>query len=254
MNPEQECLRTSLRGNVLQALSSNIRREEGPVLLFELGRVYLPKTNDLPEEPEMLCAVLTSAGPDKRWHGRKEAVDFYDAKGAVESLLSELNVSYSFAPSQDAGLRPGYQAEVLIGGKAVGVLGELHPAVSQAFELPDNSYLVEINMSLVMPEVNDYEFKQLPRFPAVERDLALVVDEQVTYQQIADIIKQFRLVNSLRLFDVYTGKQVAAGKKSLAYSLSFQSPDHTLKDAEVDGVMTAIVRKLSTELGAALRN
>jgi phenylalanyl-tRNA synthetase beta chain len=121
---------------VLQALSSNIRREEGPVLLFELGRVYLPRTNDLRKSLSAVrCSGLCRA--DKRWHGRKEAVDFYDAKGMAESLLSELNVSYGFAPSQDAGLMAGLSGRSADWRQGCWRGGRTSPAVSQAFELPE---------------------------------------------------------------------------------------------------------------------
>lgn len=253
MNSDQGCLRTSLRGNLLQVLAANIRREEGAVFIYELGRVYLDRTPELPEEPEMLCILLASAGPDKRWHGRKEAMDFYDAKGLMEGLLAELGVAAACATGQDPGLRPGAQALMMVGGNQAGVLGELHPGVARAFDLPPGIYLCELNLPAVLPHVKDCTFRTLPRFPAVERDLALVVDTSVTHRQIMDVIEQFRQVKRVRLFDLYTGSQLAPGKKSLAYSLSFQSSDHTLKDTEVDGVLAAIVDKLSSTLGATLR-
>jgi len=254
MSSDQECLRTSLRGNVLAALSSNIRREEGAILLFETGHIYLPRPNDLPEEPEMLCGVLTSTGVEKVWQGRKEPVDFFDAKGAVEGLMAALGVSVEYKESDDAGLRKGRQASIRVGEVSIGVLGELNPKVSQAFELPAATYLFEINTDLLLPfTLEAAHYEPLPRFPAVMRDLALVLDEAVSHKQVMDILKGFALVKKAVLFDVYSGKQVAAGKKSLAYSLTFQSSDHTLTDAEVDKVLDAILKKLQTELGAALR-
>jgi phenylalanyl-tRNA synthetase beta chain len=254
MSSDQECLRTSLRGNVLVALSSNIRREEGAILLFETGHVYLPREGDLPEEPEMLCGVLTSTGVEKVWQGRKEPVDFYDAKGAVEGLMAALGVSVEYKESDDAGLRKGRQAAIMAGNTQIGVLGELHPKVAQAFELPAATYLFEINADKLLPfTLGAVHYEPLPRFPAVMRDLALVLDEAVSHKQVADIIKGFSLVKKAVLFDVYSGKQVAAGKKSLAYSLTFQSPDYTLTDAEVDKVLEAVLRKLGDELGATLR-
>ncbi|RJO60672.1 MAG: phenylalanine--tRNA ligase subunit beta [Dehalococcoidia bacterium] len=254
MSSEQECLRTSLRGNVLAALSSNIRREEGAILLFETGHIYLPRPNDLPTEPEMLCGVLTATSAAKVWQGRKEPVDFFDAKGAVEGLMAALGVSVSFNESTDAGLRTGRQAAIMAGNTQIGVLGELHPKVAQAFELPVGTYLFEINSDTLMPyTLEAAHYEPLPRFPAVMRDLALVLDEAVSHKQVMDVISGFSLVKKAVLFDVYSGKQVAAGKKSLAYSLTFQSPDHTLTDAEVDKVLEAILKKLQTELGAALR-
>jgi phenylalanyl-tRNA synthetase beta chain len=239
---------------VLQVLSANIRREEGTVHLFELGRVYLRRDGALPLEPEILCALMVSGGPDKRWHGRQEPVDFYDAKGVAESLLSELKVDAAYTEGADPGLRPGAQAAVLAGGNPVGMLGEIHPDVARAFELPAGVYLLELNLSTLLSQAGDFTYRALPRFPVVERDLALVVDDAVSHQQVVDIIEKHRLVSSVRLFDVYSGKQVAAGKKSLAYKLTFQSPDHTLKDAEVDGVLSAIVKELGAKAGAALRS
>ena len=253
MNPDQECLRTSLRGNLLQVLAANIRREEGQVFIYELGRVYLGRAGELPEEPEMLCALMTLTGADKRRYGRKEAIDFYDIKGIAEGLLSELRVQVDFVSGTDKGLRPGVQAAVMANGAPIGVLGELHPEVARAFDLPVGIYLCELNLSAVLPHVRDFTYRALPRFPAIERDLALVVDEAVTHRQIIDIIEKFRQVARIRLFDVYSGSQIAAGKKSLAYSLSFQSLDHTLKDVEVDGVLAVIIGELGAKVGATIR-
>ncbi len=244
MNPEQECLRTTLRGNLLKILSENVRREEGFISIFELGRVYLRREGDLPDERETLCALMTAAGPDKRWGGRKEELDFYDAKGALEALLAELRVEAAFTEGSDPGLTPGAQAAVVAGGSQIGVIGRLHPDVAQAFDLSVPVFLFEVDVSSLVRQISPVTYHQLPRFPAVERDLALLVDRTVSYEQIAEIIGKYRLVSDITLFDVYTGKQVPEGKKSLAFSLKFRSPERTLKDAEVDGVMTAIVKDL----------
>jgi len=253
MNPDQECLRSSLRGNLLQVLAANIRREEGLVFIYEQGRVYWRRSGELPEEPEMLCVLLASAGPDKHWCGRKEALDFYDAKGLIEGLLAELKISADFVPGQDLGLRLGVQAAVIAGGNPIGVIGELHPEVRRVFDLPAGIFLCELNLSVLLPFMRDFAYHSLPRFPAVERDLALVVDEVVSHRQVVGIIEKYCLVASVKLFDVYVGSQLALGKKSLAYNLSFQSPDHTLKDAEADNVLAAIIKELSSSLGATLR-
>jgi phenylalanyl-tRNA synthetase beta chain len=256
MSGEQECLRTSLRGNVLASLASNIRREEGPILMFESGHVYLPKAGYLPVEPEMICGVMTSTGTEKVWHGRKEPVDFFDAKGAVEGLLSELGVDVTFSESADSGLQAGKQASIVsVKKKELGVLGELHPKVSQAFDLPEHTFLFEMNADAILPlTLGTMRYEPLPRFPAVMRDLAIIVATGVSQGQIAEIISGFPLVKKAVLFDVYSGKQVAPGNKSLAYSLTFQSVDHTLTDAEVDKVMYSILKKLAGEAGATLRS
>jgi phenylalanyl-tRNA synthetase beta chain len=254
MNPDQECMRTSLRGNLLQALASNIRREEGQLYVFELGRIYLARENDVPEEPEMLCALLTLSGQDKRFHGRTDEVDFYDAKGAMQSLMNELRIKIDLAEGDDPGLKPGANANIISDGLRIGSIGEIHQEVARCFDLPQGVFMFEVNMSAVLPLVHQAIYTPVKRFPPVQRDLALVVGKSVTNQGVLGIINKYRMVSKVHLFDVYSGKQVHSGKKSLAYSLTFQSPDHTLNDAEVDGVLKAMVKELSARLGAAIRD
>ena len=251
---EQDCLRTSLRGNLLIALAANRRHEDGAIMLFELGRVYLSRDNDLPDEPEILCGLLSSSGVEKSWHDSKDPIDFFDAKGVVESLLSQLGLGASFEESDDNGLRPGRQTAIVVGGDRLGVVGELHPGVAEAFDISGEVYLFEMDMTALLPHTLGYKtFQPIPRFPAVVRDIALVLDGGVSHQQVVDIIQGFPLVKEVALFDVYTGKQLPAGKKSLAYRISFQSTEHTLTDKEVDKVQQKILKKLSGELEASLR-
>ena len=137
----------------------------------------------------------------------------------------------------------------------LGVIGELHPRVADAFELAGPVCLFEINVSALLPFAASHEmFQAIPRFPSTIRDLALVVDAGVTHQRILEIIKGFSLISEVILFDVYSGKQVAAGKKSHAYRLVYQSPTHTLTDEEVNKVEEQILKRLTGELGATLRS
>ncbi|MCJ7763743.1 MAG: phenylalanine--tRNA ligase subunit beta, partial [Dehalococcoidales bacterium] len=254
MTAEQDCLRTSLRGNLLIALEANRRHEDGPIMLFELGKVYLSCGNDLPDEPEVLCGLISSSGVEKSWHDSKEPIDFFDAKGVVEGLLSQLGLEASFEEGNDDGLRPGRRLSIVIGGDRLGVVGELHPGVAEAFDISGEVYLFEMDVAALLPHTLGYKtFQPIPRFPAVIRDIALVLDNDVTHQQVADIIRGFPLIKEVALFDIYTGKQLPAGKKSLAYRISFQSPEHTLTDEEADKVQRKILKKLSGELGASLR-
>ncbi len=255
MTADQEYLRTSLRPNLLTALVANRRHEDGAIRLFELGRVYLARHNDLPGEPEVLGGLLSSTGLGKSWPGGDEHFSFFDAKGVVESLLARLGTPASFEESSDDGLRPGAQAAIVVAGDKLGVVGELHPKVAEAFEISGAVYLFEINLTALLPHTIGHKmFQPILRFPAVVRDIALVVDVKVTHQQVVDIIKSFPLVEKVALFDVYTGKQVPAGKKSLAYRLTFQSLTHTLTDKEANQVQQQILAKLSSELGASLRS
>jgi phenylalanyl-tRNA synthetase beta chain len=255
MTAEQEYMRPTLRANLLSALESNLRHEEGGVRLFELGRVYLRRKNDLPNEPEILCGVATGPRFEPSWRGGKDLVDFYDAKGIIEGLFGQLGVEFSFEAGSDEGLHPVKQAAILVGGKRLGVVGELHPKVADAFELSGSVYLFEVNLSALLPFTLGHKmFQPISRFPAVVRDMALVVDVGVTNAQIQAIMQGFPLVTDVALFDLYSGEQLPAGKKSLAYRITYQSPEHTLTDDEVNKVQKQILDKLSKQLGATLRS
>lgn len=254
MTVEQEYLRPNLRANLLAVLSANRRYEDGCIRLFELGKVYLPRQNDLPNEPEMLCGILSGFRFDKSWHGGDDLLDFYDAKGVVEGLLARLDVEASFEGSEDESLHPVKQAAIVIAGNRLGVVGELHPKVLQAFEIPEAAYLFEIDLTALLPFTLGHKmFQPISRFPTIVRDIAVVVDAGVTHQRVENIINSFPLVERITIFDVYSGEQLPPGKKSLAYSITFQSLTHTLTDEEVDQVQQQILAKLSSELGATLR-
>ena len=254
MTADQEYLRPNLRGNLLIALAANRRHEDGSILLFELGKIYLPKEKDLPHEPDALCAVLSGNRAGKSWLGSAEPLDFFAAKGMVESLFNRLGMTASFEPDNDESLSPTKQAVIVIEGKKLGVVGELHPKVTDYFEIDEPVYLFELNVTELLPYATGHKtFQPIPRFPSIVRDLALVVDAATTHQQVQEIIKSFPLVKDTAIFDVYSGKQVPPGKKSLAYRVVYQSPDHTLTDEEVDGIQKKILNKLAQVLGATLR-
>ncbi len=255
MTADQEYLRTGLRAGLLTALAANQRHEEGAIRLFELGRIYLHRPNDLPEQPEVLCGLMSGPRADRSWLGSGENVDFYDAKGVVEGLFSRLGVPVRFEPGRDNGLHPRKQAALIVNGEKVGVVGELHPEVSLAFELTRPTYLFELELAALIPLVSRKALYQpIPRFPAVVRDIALIVAAGITHQQVADIIGTFPLVSRIELFDVYSGQPVPPGRKSLAYRLVFQSLEHTLTDKGVDKVQQQILERLTREVGASVRS
>ncbi len=255
MTADQEYLRPNLRANLLSALSLNQRYEDGGIRLFELGRIYLPRQKDLPDEPEVLCGILSGPRLEMSWQGGDELLDFFDAKGMVEGLLNRLGVEASFEESGDESLHRSKQAAIVIAGNRLGVVGELHPKVVEAFEISGTIYLFEINLTTLLPfTLGDKRFQPVLRFPATVRDMALVIGAQITHQRVQDIIQSFPLVEQVTLFDVYSGEQVPPGKKSLAYRITFQSPTHTLTDEEVNQVQQKILDRLSGELGATLRS
>ncbi|MFH1651204.1 MAG: phenylalanine--tRNA ligase subunit beta [Chloroflexota bacterium] len=254
MTAEQEYLRPTLRPGLLGAINANRRHEEGNLRFFEMGKVFLAHGKDLPDEVEVLCAVLGGSREESSWRGEAAPLDFFDVKGMVEGLLARPGSDIGFVPGEDASLHPARQAAVTLGGEQIGVLGELHPKVAQAFEITEPVFLFEINVSALLTHAAGTQlFQSIPRFPGIVRDLALVLAETVTHQQVASIVEGFPLVKECRIFDVYSGKQVPPGKKSLAYHIIYQSPDHTLTDAEVDRVQEKILKKLEHVLGATLR-
>ena len=254
MTREQEYLRTTLRAGVLSTLSHNQRFEQVGIRLFEIGKIFLPQGKNLPQEKEGLCAVLSGPRAELSWHGDKELLDFFDAKGVVESLLKQLGLEGTFEDSDDETLLPGRGTNIIINDDKVGVVGNLHPSVAQAFELSGTVCLIEMDVEKLVDKATKLKkYQPILRFPSVTRDIALVVDKQIAYQQVEDITQSFSLVKKVALFDLYAGEQVPKGKKSFAIRIVYQSASHTLTDEEVNQTQQEILDRLHQELGATLR-
>ncbi|MFC1934799.1 phenylalanine--tRNA ligase subunit beta [Chloroflexota bacterium] len=254
MTAEQEYLRPDLRANLLTTLAANRRHEEGGIRFFELDKVFLPRDKDLPDEPEVLGGIMSGTRTEKSCLDGENPFVFSDAKGTVENLLKHLNVEASFEPSADEGLLPLMQAAIIINGNNLGIIGKIHPKVTDAFEIYEPVYLFELNITELLPLTTEHKtFRPLSRFPSIVRDMALIVDRKTTHRQVQDIIQSFPLVTDVNIFDVYHGKQVQSDKKSLAYRIVYQSPDHTLVDEEVNKIQEKILEKLSQQLDATLR-
>jgi len=255
MTREQEYLRTSLRAGLLSTLSHNQKFEQAGIRLFEIGKIFLPRGKDLPEERDMLCAVLGGPRAELSWQADKEPLDFFDAKGAVENLLNQLGLKASFDIGDDEILFPGKGADIIVEDDKAGIVGDVHPRVAQAFELSSAICLIEIDLEKLLTRIaRTKEYQPIPRFPSVTRDIALVVDEQVRYRRAKEIIQSFPLVTQIALFDLYRGNQIPEGKKSFAIRIIYQSPSHTLTDEEVDQTQEQMLDRLHQELGATLRD
>jgi phenylalanyl-tRNA synthetase beta chain len=255
MTREQEYLRTSLRAGLLSTLSHNQKFGQAGIRLFEIGKVFLPRDKDLPEEKDMLCAVLSGPRAKLSWQADKEPLDFFDAKGIVENLLNQLGLKKSFDIGDDEILFPGRGADIIVEDDKVGIVGKVHSRVEQAFELSGTACLIEVDLDKLLTNITGIkEYQSIPRFPGVIRDIALVVDEQVSYRTVENIIRSFPLVRRVILFDLYRGKQIPKGKKSFAIRIIYQSPKHTLTDEEVDQTQEQMLARLHQELGATLRD
>jgi phenylalanyl-tRNA synthetase beta chain len=254
LSSDHEYLRTSLRASVLETLAANLRYAEGEVALFEAARVYLPRGTELPLEEEQVSGVVGGFHVDRWGHPESEPVDFYDAKGYVEALLQGLGVDAAFVEAEVFAMLPGRSAEMRVNGQTVGVVGQVHPRVAADFDVEGDAYLFEVVLDRLLPLIGGPRgYEAVSRFPSVVQDIALLVDETVTAGRIEEMIRKAPLVREVRLFDFYTGEQVGAGKKSLAFSVTYQSPEHTLTDEEVARAQRGIVERLKHEVGATLR-
>lgn len=256
MSAGQEYLRPTLRSSLLLTLLYNQERSRGPFRFFEMGRAFLPRESDLPEEREMVAGVLCGLRSEPSWLVENGLLDFFDAKGMVSSALERLGITAGYEPVEDPTCHPGRCARIMSGEVALGVIGEVHPSIREAFDLEEQPIaLFEVNLQQVMA-VSDSargDFKPLSRFPAAIRDLALVVSSDVPAGKVQDILTRNRLVEHVELFDVFAGGNIPTGSKSLAFHVYFQSADHTLTAEEVNRSLEGLMRTLERETGAQLR-
>jgi phenylalanyl-tRNA synthetase beta chain len=269
ISSEREVMRHSVLASVLEVVAKNLQHTED-VRLFEIGTVYLPKEGrPLPEEQPRLALVITGWCETESWQGageRRESLDFWDIKGVVESLASDLHLpEVSYRKSAAPYLHPGKAADLVVAGKTVGHFGQLHPRVARAYHEQDwkeldssgRTVLVgEFDLEALLAEVPArYVYTLVPRFPAAKRDIAVIVDEAVTAEQVLKEIAAAGkpLLSQARLFDLYRGESIPEGTKSLAYALTYQPEDRTLKDEEVDRAHKKIEDRLKHVLKAQIR-
>jgi phenylalanyl-tRNA synthetase beta chain len=259
LSVERAYLRQTLLPSLLHTTRENLRFLDR-VAVFEIGAVYLPvEGQTLPGEPGRLGIVMTGPREDRSWlTGQDRApVDFHDLKGVVETLLAGLGLEGTFEPGGHPAFHPGRCAQVSVGDSVVGVTGELHPVVREAFGLPTQPVCaLEFDLDRLLAAWGaPRSMVPISVHPPVYEDLAVVVDEDVPAVRVRDLIAQTGapLVRSAVLFDVYRGEQAGAGRKSLAYRLTYQADDRTLTDREISRLRAKIVRRLERETGATLR-
>jgi phenylalanyl-tRNA synthetase beta chain len=255
--PERSVMRRSLLASVLEHAEKNSRGES--LSLFEIGSVFLPNKNDIPNEPRKLALVISGTRLASAWDVKDSpSLDFYDMKGRIELLLSGLRlggVSYTPADSVPF-LHPGKAAEVKVNGQPVGVFGELHPLVKEKYDVDESAVIVaEFDLEQLRGATPTYGITPVSEFPPVFEDIAVIVEESVAASRVEELIRQTggKTVARVRLFDVYRGEQVGPGKKSLAYNLTYES-DKTMTDAEAAAIRAKIVKRLEHEVGAKLRS
>jgi len=265
--PEKSVLRRSLLACVLDNLEHNARLRDG-LALFEIGPVFEPVAGDdspisekrLPNEIQKLAIAMTGLRNETSWDVKTApTIDFYDIKGRIELLLKSLRLAEAeYIPTDGAPyLHPGKAAQVQVNGNTIGIIGELHPLVKDRYAFEDFPVLVaEFDLeSLRSAAAGAYELASVPDVPPVLEDIALILDETIPASKVEALIYQTggKVLAGVKLFDVYRGDQIGAGKKSLAYNLTYQS-EKTLTDKEAAAIRNKIVRRLENELGAKLRS
>lgn len=255
LSRRQECLRTSLRPELLRTFAAGERKQEKGLMLFEVGKVYLPRGGELPEEREMLCGVVGGPRFGRSWLAGGGELDFFTAKGILETLLGKFGIEAEFEPAEEPGLLPARTAEIKVAEEKVGLLGDIHPQVKADFDLTSKTItLFELELEKLFPWTRQaFYFQPPPRFPEIQRDLALLADVDIPAKKIKEIFQRFPQVSWVEVFDVYQGEPVPLGKKSLAFSVLYQSPERTLTEEEVEELQQQILEELKSELGVVLR-
>ena len=263
LNPlreDQAVMRTSLVPGLLDTVSHNSARQVKNVKIFEIGKIFIrSQTQALPQEPEMLTALWAGSRSETSWYARENPCDFYDMKGIAEGLLDALkikNVCFTRTPAESCHYtRPGYTAQIRAGDREVGLVGEIHPRVRANFDLKQVVFIFEVEVDKIASVMSEIQHaKPVPKFPAIYRDITVIVDRGIETQTILQTVEKMNenLVESLYLFDVFEGSPIPTGKKSVSFRLTYRSSSKTLEDNDVNDLHKSITAKLLTAFHASL--
>jgi len=256
---DHSLMRTSLISSLLEVIKWNTNRQAGLVKVFEVGKIYLPypdKPNSLPNEKLIIAGAINKIGRGDVWE-KSLPLDIFNVKGIIETVFQGLKVeNWEVVPGNHPAFHPLRNGKIIMGGKEVGIFGEIHPEVVNNYRIPEKVNLFEIDFEDLLPNVpSDIKYCILPKYPLVQRDLALIVKEEILSADIIKTIKSIdeKLIKKVTLFDIFKGKQIGDGYKSLAYSMVFQAEDRTLTDQEVENIFKEIREQLITKFYAKIR-
>ena len=248
MSMDKSVVRTTIIPSLLNVYDYNKKRKVKDINIYEIAKTYDKSYN----EESKIAGLMSGMYMTNGWNEFKK-VDFYVVKGIIENLLDYMGFKnrYSFEVGNTSELHPGISANILLDRKVIGIIGRVHPKV-----LKDEVYVFELSLQALMNNIKPLKFKEAPKYPAIEKDCAFILDKNVTAGEVEDTIKKAggRLLDSIKVFDVYTGENVDADKKSIAYSLTFMDPSRTLTDEEVMEVFNKIIDKVCTTHKAVLRD
>ncbi|MDU2110117.1 MAG: phenylalanine--tRNA ligase subunit beta, partial [Peptoniphilus lacydonensis] len=249
LNPlgeDYSIMRTTMIPSMIDALSKNYARDNVNVGGFEIGNTFFPTEEELPSERLKLAMGFYDLG------------DFYYLKESIEKSLWYLGINNLEVRRREASfLHPGRSAEFILNGKSLGVFGEVHPKVLENYGLKKRAYVAELDFNLIVENtIDNYTYKALPKYPTMKRDFAFVMDRDVDSVELEKISKKYgkELLESFKVFDIYEGKNIEDGKKSVAFSLVFRAADRTLEESEVTEICEKIVAEIESEIEAKLRS
>jgi phenylalanyl-tRNA synthetase beta chain len=263
LNPlteDQAVMRASLVPGLLETMGRNLSKQVKTLRLFEVGKVFLDRgVGMLPEEREMVAALLTGDRSPAAWCSKVTPCDFFDMKGAVSALLTGLDLKEPLYTKERTGdapyLRPGHVASISVDGTTVGIVGEVHPKVLSAYELKQTAFIFELFLQRISehPSVRK-KVSGISRYPSVARDVTLIIDKQIESHRILDRVKtmEANIVEGVQLFDVFMGETIPEGKKSVSFRITYRSADQTLEDESVNRIHAAICDKVIKDFCADL--
>ncbi|MDA9470224.1 phenylalanine--tRNA ligase subunit beta [Enterococcus sp. 5H] len=261
MSEERSVLRMNLISGLLDDVAYNVARKNTDIALYETGRVFYQENDskkELPYEENHLGIVLSGNRVVKDWQTNAVAVDFYTIKGMLEVLFDSIGISAKISydgTNEIAELHPGRTALIKMNDSIVGFIGQVHPNTAKEYDIPE-TYAAELNLQAIIDEENEaVVYQQVSKFPEVSRDIALLVDESVSNQSLVEIITKNagKFLQSVHLFDVYQGQNIADGKKSMAYSLTFVNAEATLVDEEINQSMEKVAKALEEQFAVTIR-
>lgn len=261
MTEDRAVLRLNLIAGLLDDLAYNLARKNSNVALYEIGRVFKQagdSKKELPTEVNHVSIAFTGNVHNKDWQSQAQKVDFYHVKGILESLFDQLGLTKRITYIQTNQLQemhPGRTAMIQLDQQVIGFVGQVHPTVAKAYDVTE-TYVAELDLDQLLQDTSAQTvYQTVSKYPAVNRDIALLLSETTTNQTVNTVIVESagRFLQDVRLFDVYQGKNIESGKKSLAYSLTFANPEATLTDEEINQAMAKITKNLEEKLQAEVR-
>ncbi|MBE3127925.1 MAG: phenylalanine--tRNA ligase subunit beta [Candidatus Atribacteria bacterium] len=259
MTRDHSLMRTSLISSLLEVIKWNTNRQAELVKIFEVGKIYLPypdKPNSLPQEKLIIAGAINKIGRGDIWE-KSLSLDIFDIKGIIETVFQSLKVeNWEVIPGNHPAFHPLRNGKIIMGGEEVGIFGEIHPEVINNYRIPGKVNWFEIDFENLLPNVpSDIKYCVLPKYPSVQRDLAIIIKEEILSADIIKTIKSIdeKLIKKVTLFDIFKGKQIGDSYKSLAYSVVFQAENRTLTDQEVGNIFKEIREQLITKFSAKIR-